>query len=233
MGLDKIIEYQSIDIKLYALENEFQRSDELKNLKILQNNYKEKTEELSRMMKETQELFSSFEKSGLRISEVDGLEEDLSRDINSINDLDELDLYDKSLLKYDESISSIERELNRTAKRFTEIKIEVQKLIEQRLEINKLYVQHKKYHDDKINDVKMKAAPIMRELQVLRESVDPKLLSKYEELRAARKMPAYVEYNDGNCSGCGMHIFIEVNAKLNNKGDTAECPECRRIVYKL
>lgn len=232
MGLDKIIEYQSIDMKLYSLENDFQKSDVLKNLRILQNNYKEKTEELSRLTKETQELFTAFEKGAARLPELDGMDVDLERDTNSINDAAELDLYDKSLIKYEELISSIERDMNRMARRFSELKIEVQKLIEQRIEINNMYMQHKKYHDDKISELKQKAAPIMMELERLRGGIDAKLFEKYEARRKERKMPAFVEYMDGNCSGCGMEIFIEVNSKLTKSGDMAECPECRRIVYK-
>ncbi len=232
MGLDKIIEYQSIDMKIYSLENDFQKSDVLKNLRILKSNYSEKNEELTRLMKETQELFSAFEKGVGRMPELDGMGEYLARDTNSINDAAELDLYDKSLIKYEELISSIERDMNRIARRFSELKIEVQRLIEQRIEINNMYMQHKRYHDDMVREMKQKAAPFMRELESLRGALDEKLFEKYEARRTERKMPAFVEYMDGNCSGCGMEIFIEVNEKLVKSGDMAECPECRRIVYK-
>lgn len=232
MSLDKILKYQSVDLKLYALQNDFEKSEKRKNLMILQNSFNEKNEELARVAKETQELFIAFEKSGARLTELDPIEEEINQDINSINDLTELDLYDKSLLKYEECISSIEKEMNKAARRLNEIKYEVQKLIEQRQEIGNQYVQHKKYHDKEVLEMKQKAAPIMMELKELKEGLDDKLYEKYMERRNARKMPAFVEYMDGNCAGCGMEIFIEVNEKLTKSGDMAECPECRRIVYK-
>ena len=76
-----------------------------------------------------------------------------------------------------------------------------------------------------------KAKPIARQLQAIKKELDEAMLKKYLELRNAKKMPAFVVYNAGNCGACGMDIAIEVGRKLNKSGDMAECPHCGRIVF--
>ncbi|UKI14526.1 MAG: hypothetical protein L6V85_00195 [Clostridiales bacterium] len=52
----------------------------------------------------------------------------------------------------------------------------------------------------------------------------------YKRCRAARKLPAFVEYaGDGSCY-CGMNLPNDCIGKLKEDGDFVECPNCGRIV---
>lgn len=232
MQLNKILEYQKIDMNVYNLEKEFRKSNEVKGLKLIQQKYKEKKDILEQITKEANELMNAFQKNTQKISELDTLENYVHDDISKINDLSELDLYNKSLIKYEECVSSIDREINRTVKRLLEIKSEAQKLYDIIKDLGVKYLSQKKAHEEKQAEVKKLATPYLLQLKEMQETIEAEVLKKYYALRNEKKMPAFVEYSDGNCTGCGLEISIEVNTKLLKKGDYAECPECRRIVYK-
>ena len=69
-----------------------------------------------------------------------------------------------------------------------------------------------------------KLAPLIKKLDQLKNGIEPELIKKYYDLRKNRKMPAFVEYADGNCAGCGMQISIEVGPKLHKKGIMPNAP---------
>ena len=70
-------------------------------------------------------------------------------------------------------------------------------------------------------------------LNELKNTLDPADLEIYQKVRMSKvKLPIVVELKDGNCRGCGMHIETELHGKLVNPGDIAECPHCRRILYR-
>lgn len=233
MLLDKnILEYQKIDMSVYSLEKEFRKSDQVRALKIIHKKYRENKEILDQLTKEASDLMATFQKSSQKINEIEEFDKEIDEEVSQINDLSELDLYNKSLIKYEEFVSSIDKEINRIIKRLMDIKADAQKLMDIIKDLGGKYISQKKVHDEKQEEVKKKATPFLIQLKSMQEKIDASLIKKYYELRSAKKMPAFVEYVDGNCAGCGMEISIEVDSKLLNSGDYAECPECRRIVYK-
>lgn len=232
MLLDKILDYQKIDREFYLLENEYRNSQEVKVLGLLHMSFYESTDNYEKLMKETEDLFKSFEKGVARLNEIDKLESEIGIDMKTIVDQTGLDMFDKSLSKYEEYLSSTEREINKITKRLSEIKFEAQKLQERIAETKKRYLAQKKARDKKKEDIQRQASPIVMKLREMKGDIDEVLLHKYMDRRKDNLIPAFVEYVDGNCTGCGMDISIEMNTKILKSGDYAECPECRRIVYK-
>lgn len=232
MKLDNILKYQDIDMNFYKLERQYKKSEEVKGLNLLHNKYKEKLNDLNHLGKEVKELINSFDKNNKKMKELEALEKEINKDIKTIKDPSELDLYNKGLIKYEECISSIDKEVGRVIKRLGEIKVETQKLHEKIMDLGKRYKAQRKLRDRKKEEMQEKAKPYIIKLKELKKDIDSELMKKYYSLREARKMPAFVVYQDGNCTGCGMKIDIEVENKLKKSGDFAECPECRRLVYK-
>lgn len=232
MLLDKILEYQKVDRDLYLLENEFRNSKEVRAVAHLRSIFSEDQETQKDLRKEVEELFNNFAKGLETLKGIDALESEVTMDLKVIEEQEELDAYDKTLMKYENYLNASEREINKIIKRLSDIKFETQKLQEKLVETNKRHQQQSKLREGKKEELQQKAKPIVLKLKELQKDIDKDLLKKYLIRRKENKMPVFVEYRDGSCSGCGLGIAIEVNHKLVKSGDIAECPECRRIVYK-
>ncbi len=231
MQLNKILEYQELDMKIYGAEKKFQSSDGKRKELYIRHKFSEKSNLINSLSQETDELFATLTKYASKLNEIEDFEKNLNIDVSSIDDLSKLDSHNKSLVKYEELITSSERDLKRVTGRLGDIKSEIQKLHEAMLALDKEYRTIKAYNNAKWQEICQKLAPLIKKLDQLKNGIEPELIKKYYDLRKNRKMPAFVEYADGNCAGCGMQISIEVGPKLHKKGDYAECPECRRIVY--
>lgn len=232
MKIEKILEYQEVDRKLYAIENDFRKSKEVDAVITLQNKYKEDKLTLARFTKEAGEVMATFSKCAEKLDEATVGEQRLVDASDLLDSEDAIDSYDRELAQYQENVIAVEKEASKLIKRLTDIKAEIQKTRSQISAVNTKYKQVKELHDKKQKEMQQKALPYMKELKALKDQIDEKLLKKYNELRAARKMPAFVPYMDGNCFACGMDIAVEVEKYLNEAGDYTECPNCRRIVYK-
>lgn len=232
MGIEKILEYQELDKKLYALENDFRKSKEVEELNNLQTKYKENRAFLTKLAKEAKDLMAGFGKCVAKLDEVNLSEGAIAKESAAVFETEqELDAYDKALAKYQDGINAVERETNRLIKRLNDIKAETQSGKKQSAAISAKFKQVKDVHDRIQKEVQNVALPIMKELKALREQIDEKTMQKYLALRNERKMPAFVPYLNKNCFACGMEISVEVDKYLKNPGDYTECPNCRRIVF--
>lgn len=230
--IETIKRYQDLDMQLYSLENEFIKSQEFRAVHYLKDKYLKGEKSYARLLKEKDDQIDHFEKIIKKFDELKVIEENIDQDINEIKDLVELDLYEDSLLKYEECVTSIDKEINRSTRKLNEIKIEVERLLKAIEALKSKYIEQKAILDNLKKEVLMKGAPLKKEMNSLEEHIDKNFLKKYRALRKEKKMPPFVQYLNGNCAGCGMQINLEVEKKLINSGDYTECPECRRIVYK-
>ncbi|MFW5780110.1 MAG: zinc ribbon domain-containing protein [Bacillota bacterium] len=230
--IDTIKKYQELDMQLYALENEYKNSVEKKRVSFLKSKYKDTERNYTKLIKEKDDQIANFEKTIKKFEDLKVIEENIDQDITEIKDLAELDLYEDGLIKYEEYITTIDKEMNRTVKKLNEIKIEAEMLIKTIEDIRIKYKKVKAARDLKKKEMIQKAAPLVQQMDKLKKEIDEDFMKKYQHLRENKIMPAFVQYVDGNCAGCGMEINLEVEKKLKKSGDYTECPECRRIVYK-
>jgi predicted nucleic acid-binding Zn-ribbon protein len=214
------------------LENNFRKLDEIKRLKQVQNEIDEKKQNYQDLINEMNEAFASFNKCTHKIKEAEELEKRTDLDFNIIKISSELDLYERNLLKYEQYILSLEKEINKITKKISDINNGVQKLKDRMLNLKKEAFKLNKIISAKKNEIQITASPINNELKELRKDIDPKIMEVYTKVRKQRKMPVFVPYMDDSCFACGIKISIEVGELLKNAGDFAECPNCRRIVYK-
>ncbi len=232
MPLDKILEYQKIDTKIFILDKDFRASKESQKLQYYYAKYRENKDALEKVNNDAKEAMKAFGNNLQKAQEAEGLEKYIDEDLSKIDDLSDLDLYNKSLAEYEQYITTLERQVNKLTKRLSDIKSMAMTLQGSLRELRARTMSQKREFDAKQKEIAEQARPYLIELRKLQQDIDPAIMKKYLALRKERKMPAFVEYADGNCTGCGIHIEIEVEHKLQKKGDYAECPECRRIVYK-
>lgn len=232
MKLDKIIEYQEIDKNLFRLQRNFRKLEEIKKIKQIEEEINQKKKEYQSLINEMKEAFANFEKCTKKIDEANELEKRTNVDLDGIKTAEELDIYEKNLNKYEDFVLAMDKEINKITKKMNIIKENVISLKENMYNLKKEQYKLNLIISKKKEEIVEKGNPYNEKLKELKKDIDPKLLELYNKVRQQKKMPVFVPYMDGNCFACGMKISFEVEELLKNPGDYAECPNCRRIVYK-
>lgn len=65
----------------------------------------------------------------------------------------------------------------------------------------------------------------------LTNSIEPRLLKKYEQIFARRSGNAVVEVRGGTCTGCNIQLPPQFYNELQRVEDIRECPSCHRILF--
>ncbi len=232
MDIEKILEYQKLDFVLYKANRDFINSDENKNAQALRKLRNDLAESLIRLDKETGENFRDIEKA---INAYEAfMKKTKGMTLTGAKNIEQADKIDETLDSLIKELDAIYRDLDKGFKRLQDIEGKESKAIAQKM--SKVLSELKNAEQLK-NDVRVKIlSSITQEgnaLNKMQSELDPEDLKLYNKVKNAKiKMPYVVEYRDGNCLGCGLEIKSEVDAKLQNFGDVAECPNCRRLVYK-
>lgn len=231
MELAKILQYQKIDMDLFRLEKEYSQSKEIELKNKVIKMFEKKKEVLNNLSAELDDLLLQLSKAESKLDDyIGGAITEI--DPEKANNEEELALIEKNFGRYEDEIAALNKEINRITKRINEINLENRKTNDEMMSLNNDYKLLNASLEKKKNDMLLKARPIAIKLKELLPEVEGPEFDKYKEIRKAKKMPAFVVYQNGNCGACGMEIAIEVEKKLVNIGDIAECPHCGRMVYK-
>ena len=193
--------------------------------------FEKKKEVLNNLSADLDDLLLQVSKTETKIDELTGrvsaeIEPDKATDENSIIAIE------KNFARYEEEVIALNKEIDKLLKRINDLNVDNRKTNEEMISLNNDYKALNVALEKKKNDMLVKARPIVIKLKEILPSVEGPEFDRYKEIRKAKKMPAFVAYQNGNCGACGMDIAIEVDKKLVNIGDIAECPHCGRIVYK-
>ncbi|MGN1043032.1 MAG: zinc ribbon domain-containing protein [Christensenellales bacterium] len=231
MELTKILEYQKIDMGVYRQEREFNQSKERELLFRCKKTFEEKKVALANLAKELDNTLLVINKLTEKLGELSADEWE-NFDVDSLSSEEELLKAEKRFNEFESKITEINKELSKAIKREEEIAAENKRINDAMESLNTDYMHISAILEKKKAEMVEKIKPALIQLKSIAPQLDKSLYEKYIELRKGKKMPAIVVYNEGCCGACGMDISIEVNKKLVEKGDIAECPHCGRIVYK-
>ena len=216
---------------LYRLEKEYSQSKEIELKNKVIKLFEKKKEVLNNLSADLDDLLLQVSKTETKLDELTGrvsaeIEPDKATDENSIIAIE------KNFARYEEEVIALNKEIDKLLKRINDLNVDNRKTNEEMISLNNDYKALNVALEKKKNDMLVKARPIVIKLKEILPSVEGPEFDKYKEIRKAKKMPAFVAYQNGNCGACGMDIAIEVDKKLVNIGDIAECPHCGRMVYK-
>lgn len=231
MSLQKMLDYQKIDSKIYRLEKEYNELNEKKEFNKYQNYYKEQSmlveveqkelsktiEQLNTLIKKSEELNAA--KESLEISDFDAFvaEEDFAE-------------YEQKLKQYQHELVAINDAAVEMQKRLADLAVKnrqvLNNLVKSQEIAGKLYgkIQMKK------RTMKDLARQELPKLKDLKPQIDPEIFKLYEARRNHHIFPVFMPYNEPNCSACGIDVKAEVTEKFNNN-TFVECPHCRRLLY--
>ncbi len=233
MKFDMILQYQAVDQELIGLENELAKCKELNQLYVAKSKIDEATQSVSKLTAEANELMNNFTKLQVRIGGLKNKLDEFDGICEGIADVQEADYYVKQIDSLLDEISSLEKSASRDSMHIDGVCAEYKKTWEAGILASENY----KHCMEEFESVKAKIQPRAKEIQSrlneLEKDIPPQLLSKYKELRNAKKMPAFVEYDPSKntCGRCYMELPNDAKGKLKNSGDFSECPNCRRILY--
>jgi predicted nucleic acid-binding Zn-ribbon protein len=237
MIIDKILEFQTADMKLFKLEKELRDSVEYKKVELYEKNIAGAADTVKKFDLESGDIISSYDRINENITQAEKNIGELVSAIKSISgatgrELNEYEYYMKRLEKAGEILVNNEKEIDKIKRRITEILTNTSKLLKGIQEAG----EKKKIADAEFKKIrnlkKVDADALIKEIARLKAELPQEILDLYKTVKDEKKLPVFVKLlNKGQCSGCGMDLPMGMTSKLKNPGDYSECPNCRRIIY--
>lgn len=230
MKFDSMLEYQKIDSELVKIERELNNSTEKEKASALNAKIKTAGDNMAKFQSEADELNLNAEKLAANVGKYESEVKEIADSISDVQDEQEIEYYEKVLTGLSEDVNKLLRELQRVSARIDQVKDNSDNLTRQAVQLNEQYkVALQSYQGLKLK-LQNEGRPVMEKLKAVEKNIDPKFILMYKRCRAARKLPAFVEYaGDGSCY-CGMNLPNDCIGKLKEDGDFVECPNCGRIV---
>lgn len=232
MDIEKILEYQKLDFVLYKANRDFANSEENKRAQMFRKLRNDLAESLIKLDKETGENFSEIDKA------IGAFENFMKKykvaTITGAKTIEQADRIDETINTLISELATIQKDIQQGFNRLQEIESKDAKEAKQKLtkvlaELKNAEIVRNEKRTEIISSISQEGAALNK----MQAELDPDDLKLYNKVKSAvNRMPCVVEYRDGNCLGCGIEIKSEVDSKLQKAGDIAECPHCRRIVYK-
>ncbi len=233
MSLQKMLEYQKIDIAYYRQEKELKESEERKRAALCYNKFVECNNALKELAAQLNGYFKALQKLEAKLAETKSTEDELRSKLESLHSEEDFEQYEIQLNEYEKSVTELNKEISKVLKSISDASVQNRSLNDKMDALNREYLLSTQSYNKKKAEFDERTKPIRETLETLAKEIEAEYLKKYLELRKNKKMPAFVCYMEKNCGACGMDISIEVDKKLQKTGDVAECPHCGRIVYKL
>ena len=230
--IEKILEYQKLDFVLYKANKDFANSEENKRAQMYRKLRNDLAESLIRLDKEAGENFNDIDKA---ITSYENFVKKLkATNLSAPKTIEQADKNEETINALISELNAIQKDIQKCFARLQEIDTKDAKEVKQK--IGKVLSELKNaeiIRNDKRNEIISSISQEGAALNKMQSELAPEDLKIYNKVKSSvNRMPYIVEYRDGNCLGCGIEIKSEVDAKLQKSGDTAECPHCRRIVYK-
>ncbi len=234
MSLSKILDYQKKDLVLYRREKELAESNEAKRALLCRKAFNDADNSLNDLKQTLDSYYRALDELSLKAKNAEEIKHSLFSESETLGTDEEYAAFEKKLEEFDKFVGDITKEIAKITKQISDVAVQNKTTHDKLFVLNREYVISKTKFIAQKDAFEKEAEPVRKQLEEITKDIDAKLLEKYNAIRAAKKMPAFVPFMDGtNCGACGMDIGIEVGKKLVNSGDMTECPHCGRIVYKI
>lgn len=229
--LELLLEYQAVDGKLRAIEQEINASDERKKFVSAKKFLEKAPEKLDALDNKALSCRRSAEQLTKRYIElVEGLKEYSNLD-ELVEGGGDISFYEKSVQAVSDSLKAIKSEIAALENAITAAQKEYASLKQQTISAQKQFKEYK----IKYNEVKDSRAEEMKKLEAelsqIEKDIQPALMDRYKAKRRERIFPIVGEMTGDRCPFCGMDFPIALQSKLSG-GHAIECENCHRLIYK-
>lgn len=233
-NLDKLLEYQKIDIELRKVLDEVERSDDGKKLEQAKTEFNNAKNTVTETEKAAESIVSFYNNALAFMTESDKRIEEIAAKMESTEDLEEQRALAEELEKLSAKTAEIEKRLGERNDRTDKVILAYldgqERGKKMRSVFNNIKERLNKFRQEKepkINELKAK-------LDAIRPAIPADIMEIYDKITAERKYPAFVqareaERNHYRCF-CGLELSQKTQSELLEKGN-CRCETCRRLIY--
>lgn len=229
MNFNNILQYQKKDAELIRIERELNNNPDKRISSQMIAVVKSAQEKSSLLEKNAEILEKDFYLVKKAYNEtISQVEKFVSKDLKSLSqkDLESIINATNGILN---NLNILEKKLFSEAEKLNITLNEFEKAKKQYGTARSKYNEHKKNYDEILKTKEPEISKIKKELIELEKNIEPKLLSKYKQLRADKLFPVFVKLTDKSCGGCRMELSAAEIEKVKTNG-YLECDNCRRII---
>lgn len=227
---EQLFKYQDTDAKLRKIEVELSGSEERKKA-VSAKKYLEGVEEsIAKLDARASELAIAFESAGTELAK---LKEQQSEFVHAMENMEESEA-SYLMKKTDEVLAKIKALTTEIAR----VSAETEKLMKEYSTIKATtkaaqaqYSEYGKKYNELKASKKEEMLAIEKELEVIKDGIEPALMDKYLKKRADKIFPIVFELNGNTCGACNMELSMLEISKLNN-GAIIECEQCKMLLCK-
>lgn len=235
--LNKILEYQKVDIELKKIYDKFEKNEENKKMELAKNEFNNAKNTVMQCEQQAEVLI--------------GMQADLTTQRDTLlKEYEDLILIvennedDESVEANIEKLEEMKKKLSEFEKKVNGIKTKIETVITDYKEANDTGRKQKQAFmqaKNKLDKFKSEYADSINELtgklDKMSKEIDPQSMAIYKSVTDEGKYPAFVEaYHDSDdmysCRGCGIALSQKRKSELLEDG-ACRCETCRRIIYIL
>ena len=229
--LENILEYQEIEGKLVAEENELLKSKDREKVAEISQLLKNQHARILTLEAQAQKVNDSYKKATAKYEEFLKKLEVLEKEMESA-DSSKIAVYEKAYKDFASVANALEKDIANIYNHIQQISKEYEEIIK------KSKSDREKFDKCKASFAKLKAEKepkieeLKSKLQTAKSKLDQKLLNVYLQKREAKKFPVFVALISNKCGGCRMEISASKlgQMKTNDYG-VIECENCGRLIY--
>ena len=228
-----MLQFQSVDGELNRIERELRKNENYVKSRQYKAMRQDCEDNLGKLDAKAAELKAQLATAKQSMEKITAAIEEHAKEINDIEDVDELNYMSKKLNEQMDLLAAVDKEIKRIlregediAKAFDDISTKLPKLI----------AAFKKATDEfnkATEEVKPRVAELRAKQAELKKAIDPSLFDVYKKVSEGGKHPVFVPLRDGaRCGGCQMEMpKAVVDAQFAGKS-FIRCEHCGRIIYK-
>ncbi len=230
--MQKLIEYQSVDAELRALELELSSNEDRKKgitAKKFLDTVNDSLAELDRKAAEFDNAYTKYTETFRKLAEVQQEFENVSEDYSGEDELNFVKKKAQELLnemkQLEKQIVHLQEEIKAVTEQYNALKKKTMAAQKQFKECGQRYTEFKASKASAQKE-------ILSRLAAIEKDIDDKLLQIYKKKRADKIFPILYEYKGaGFCPNCRTEISKLAESNLAKDG-FIECDNCGRLLFK-
>lgn len=233
MELQKILEYQTIDLKIFKMQKDLRNSLAGQNFNKASKLRTSVLEDLQKCVRESDEVLVMVDRFRMTYDKIANEMIDLDDALDTFDEAKVIDQYEKKIDQYKKELVSIERELSKLSKKLDDYTKSSEESLIKLKKCEQVMIVSKKEIEKAKAAMMGEVKGYMSKLQELEKEIPADILTRYKDIKKLGKMPVFVPAAPDckSCSGCGMEISNNETTALE-AGKLVDCPNCNRILYK-
>ncbi|MDE6399208.1 MAG: hypothetical protein K2L51_07795 [Clostridiales bacterium] len=233
--LEKVLEYQKIDVELRKVLDEIERSDDQKKLEQAKTEFNNAKSTVTETEKVAENIISFYNNAAAFLEESEAKIAEIADKMTKTDDMEAQRALAAELEKVREKMADVEKRLGERADKSEKV---IHAYLDGQTRGKKMRAAYDSIKE-RLNKFKKEKEPHINELKAkldaIRPAIAPDVLQTYETITAERKYPAFVEArpteNKNFRCFCGLELSQKAKSELLDKG-CVRCETCRRLLYK-